>query len=136
MSRRDVIGEFFRGKKWYNNHSGVNGVPRELRDIHSSIQRFFHGKDWHCGGPIPVERLYNERNFRLLNNISLSEAIEIGYNSIARMKMLAKTKYTRNADTKICLKVLYECEHKNIPQDHIAGLFLLYLELCEKVELL
>ena len=129
FGRKDAIGKHFNG---HNN--GFKTL--EIRDIEGSIKTFFKDKSWYCGGPIPQNLLYTERNFRLIENVDLNQSVELGYKSICRAKSLAKTKYCKKCEVDICLKVIRDCEKKHIPQDHIGGLFLLYLELCEKVELL
>ena len=129
-----AIDVFFAGCRqnqqkvaWFS--PSVRRVPDELREIATSLTDFFSGKKWHCGGPI-----YTKINFRLINNITLTDAIQLGYAGVARGKSLA-TGYYKDAEIDISLRVLRECQTRRISRDHAGGLFCLYLELCEKVEL-
>lgn len=140
--KNQEIGRFFNGKpknsqriEWVDL-SIPRALPIGVREIRDSLATFFAKKQWYAGGPIPPELLYTKRNFHLVNNVALLDAIEIGYRSIERSSVLAKTKYKKNVDTNLALRVIRWCERSGIMQDHIGGLFLLYLELCEKVALL
>lgn len=137
-----AINEFFKGRdrnaqrnEWFSP-SKCCLIPTRLREITNSISVFFRDKKWYAGGVIPEELLYTKRNYRLINNIALLDAVELAYDSIETGRALAKTKYEKDVEIDITLSVLHECEQNNIPQDHIGGLLVLYLELCEKVVLL
>ena len=134
---QDSIDEYFRKKTWKREPHGIASFPiGNIRDIYRSLYIFFRKKSWYCGGPVPGEILYTKEHFRLLDRIDLVSAIDIGYLSIMKTGKLAKTLFSEHIDTKLCLKVTRECEREKILQVHIGGLFLLYLKLCEKVELL
>jgi hypothetical protein len=137
-----AITDFFRDKPkngkrvpWIST-SNRKLLPKDLRDIYTSIRRFFSNKVWYAGGPIPEELLYTKNNFHLLNNIALIDALELAYDSIEACQTLARTKYRKDVEVLLTLRILHECERKNIPQDHIGGLILIYFDLCEKVVLL
>ena len=97
------------------------------------MRKFFKTKNWYNGGPIPDELIYTRRNFRLLQNVSLYEAVDLAYESIAKTSKIIENK---NYDLITTMKILKNCEKKKIKQEYIGGLLLLYLELCEKVVLL
>lgn len=136
-----AIEEFFKGRnknikrvEWFspkNTH-----IPPILRDISNSIGTFFSDKKWYNGGSIPDELLYTKTNFRLINRITIADAIKLAYDSINVGKTLVKTGYSQNGEMYLTLRILQDCGKKHIPQDYIGGLLLLYLELCEKVVLL
>lgn len=128
----DEIRNYFIGRSHYTS----GPLSDEMLEIYQSLRSFFDDKCWYCGGRIPDDLLYNERNFHLLRNVAITEAVDMGFPAIHRSKKLAKTRYFKGCDTQIILKVIKECHYKAIPRKHIAGLFLSYLELCEKVELL
>lgn len=107
-------------------------LPEELKDLFYSLRKFFKTKNWYNGGPIPDELIYTRRNFRLLQNVSLFEAVGLAYESIAK----SPKSNNKNYDLITTIKVLRNCEKKKIKQEYIGGLLLLYLELCEKVVLL
>lgn len=137
------INEFFQvfplnvnGDHWFSPGDKRVIVPGHLREIAVSIDMFFLDKSWHAGGQIPDELLHNKRNYKLINNATLIDALDLAYKCIAVCRTLAKTGYQRNADVRVAIRVIHECERHGIPQDYIGGMLLLYLELCEKVELL
>lgn len=108
-------------------------------EVVNSLNKFFSRKQWYAGGPIPPELIHTKRNYNLVKNIDIVHAIDIGYNGISKtMKnngKLARTQRELDLDIYLALRVIHQCERMGIPQDYIGGLFLLYLELCEKVEL-
>lgn len=137
-----IIADFFRGRtknargeEWFRP-SENKVMPQKVREITKALETFFSKKRWYNGGPIPDELLYTKRNYHLMNNITLLDAVEIDYDSIDECKTLAKTPYKKNVEIAITMRVIRECEKKHVPQDYIAGCLLLYLELCEKVVLL
>lgn len=136
-----AINEFFRGRpknsqgyEWFNPKDCL--VHTKLRDICDSLTKFFSNRYWYNGGRVPCDLLYTKRNFRLCNNITVVDALDLAYDCIKQAKQLAKTTYRKNVEIALALKIIHECEGKDIPQDYIGGLFLLYLELCERVVLL
>jgi len=134
-----TINAFFIGKPlnskriaWFNpdDEKLPEGVISEFT---KSIQVFFKERKWYNGGPVPYELLYTSEFFHLINNVALLDAVEMAYKGIDRQKAMAQTVYKKNIDIAITLGILHECESKNIPQDHIGGLLLMYLILCERV---
>jgi hypothetical protein len=137
---RDFIGEFFKHKKWYDGPLDKKGIltPREvsiLDQMYRGIKEFFSDKSWYCGGPVPESTLYSLRSFRLVRNLPLEKALDIGFKGIKKAKLSCPAKYSKNSDTELSMKLLRECGRRNIPQEYIGGLFILYLELCEKIDL-
>ena len=130
---QDEIRNFFGGRKHFDKRKMKPGV---VKNIYMTLKLYFRRKSWHAGGPVPDEVLFTERNFRLVNNISFLTAVDLAYRSIAETKSLARTTYSKDCDIKMCLRFLRECARLDIPQEHKGGLFLLYLEICEKVDLL
>lgn len=134
-----VINEFFegraknsRGEEWFSPADNPI-LPKDIRDIYESLNVFFRKKEWYVGGPIPDELLYTKRNFKLINNIALLDAVEWAYKAIEQGKFLAKTGYKKNVEITITLRIMHDCERKDVRQDHIGGIIVLYLELCERV---
>lgn len=113
-------------------------LPKELEPIYDSLDTFFADKAWHLGGKIPPRLIFNHNNFRIVNNISLENAIKIAYRSLERASYLCMSKkpVVKNTDIKLCLKIIKDCEIKGIPYLYIGGMLILYLKLCEKVEIL
>lgn len=135
-----AIDAFFRDcacneqkTEWFS--PSVKIVPPALREISTSLSTFFKGRSWSCGGPIPEELIYTKRNFRLINNIALVDALDLAYDRVGKCRHLAKTSYRKNVEVGITLKTIKACHDIGIPRDYVGGLLLLYLELCEKVEL-
>jgi|SRR5581483_10422727 len=103
------------------------------------LNKFFEDKSWHCGGNIPKKLLINERNIRLLRNADMITAVDIGYDAIERFRRsgryMAETLYRGEYDVDLCLKIINEGQRLCIPQHYVGGIFLLYLELCEGVNI-
>lgn len=110
-------------------------MTKEFKQAHNSIETFFNNKSWYCGGPIPKNLLFHKENYKVVSKISFSTAIDIAYRSMDKAKYLARTKKEKKFDIKLVLKTIYECHKLNIKQEHIGGILLIYLQLCEKVEL-
>lgn len=100
-----------------------------------AIKKFFHNKTWWAGGSIPKSILLTSQHVKLVSYIDLIKSIDYGYAAIARSG-LARSKYKDHAEIRIALRIIHECERLGIPQQFIGGLFLMYLKLCEKAELL
>lgn len=136
-----IIDRFFRGLNkgpsgyWLNPADDLDWPP-EVRSIYKSMNRFFRDKKWHNGGPIPNELLYTKKNFHLVNNLSLIDAIDFAYEAIAKCRNLAKTAYRKNVDIVITMKVINQCIERGVQGDHRGGILILYLDLCERVVLL
>jgi len=107
------------------------------------IRRFFEQEHWHCGGPIPDDLLYSDRNVFLLG-LKLEEAIDIAHASVAKARLVRDHpelgieggKFDKHLGEKLFPKVLHTCEKRHIPQNFIGGILLIYLEICERVSLL
>lgn len=121
-----------KGVRWFSPEQKIK-VPECIREHYLSLRSFFRKKNWHCGGSIPPELIYTQTNFHLIQNISLSEAIDLAYEAIDKCKNDVIWMH-KNADVLNVLKVIKECEKKGIQQEHIAGILLLYLKLCVNVD--
>ena len=97
------------------------------------IEQFFHKRQSGMGGPITANRLFRPEHIDLLK-IELIPAVDIVYAALARVSSLARTKYDKHVGIRLIPKVLHACERRNIPQNYIPGILLLYLELCENCE--
>src|SRR5262249_46369026 len=97
------------------------------------IEQFFHNRQLGSGGPVPRERLFRPEHVKLLK-IELIPAVDIVYAALGRVNSLARTKYDKHVGIRLIPKVLHACERRNIPQNFIPGILLLYLELCENCE--
>lgn len=107
-------------------------------EVSQSINAFFCRRRWHNGGPIPPNLLHTKANYNLVRNINLVQAIDIGYKAIAdhlAKGPLARTRGVKHADIYLVTRVMRACEKVGVQQEHIGGIFLLYLELCERVRL-
>lgn len=102
--------------------------PEVVRAV-GAMKRFFKDKTWWCGGEIPKTSLLTERNVKMVLYLNITQSVKIGY------RALAKVDRPKHHDIKTCVYVLHECERLGIAQPYVGGLFLLYLKLCEKVEL-
>lgn len=111
-------------------------IRREKAEIAGYIKKFFRSEWWWMGGRVPEAVLLSDRNLRIVRNIDLIDAVDIGYAALERTEELARTDKSPNVDIKLCMRVLRKCERLEIPQNYIGGMFLLYLDLCEKVVLL
>ena len=139
-----AITTFFQGKdtnskreEWYNPDFLESPLPPGVVAIFAkSITTYFSDKRWYGGGPIPYEMLYTIRNFRLINNIALIDALELALKSVKDQKFMAQSKVKKKDQEPFLLKIIRDCERKRIPQDHIGGLLIMYLELCERVVVL
>ena len=101
--------------------------------IFEAIDKMFSNESFYCGGPIPQYALKDPANVGLLG-MELVLAIDIAHNALEKSKGLAKTKYTKKIGQKLIPKIIHNCESKNIRQEFIGGMMLLYLELVEGCE--
>jgi hypothetical protein len=106
-SLNSLIEKTFSKNKFILN---LTKIPLKLKPIEKSITDFFQDKHWHIGGTIPSELLYTKNNFYLINNISLINAIDLGYCSIA----FDEAKFhINNNDAKKAASKLQEVYEKN-----------------------
>jgi hypothetical protein len=97
------------------------------------IEQFFRKRRAGRGGPVSASQLFCPEN-RALLSIEFIPAVDIANEALSRVKSLARTKYSSNVGTRLIPKVIAACNKREIPQNYIPGMLLLYLEVCENCE--
>lgn len=112
-----AINAFFADKprnherdEWFDPDDGAEIPAGAVALITKSLQTYFKTKKWYNGGTIPPELLFTANNYRLINNVSMLDAVEMAYENIKRQKSFARTRYAKNADIALTLKVIRGCE--------------------------
>jgi hypothetical protein len=98
-----------------------------------AVERMFENEHFYCGGPIPNYAIKDPENVKLLN-IKLTQSVDIAHEALGRVNKLAKSKYRPRMGERLIPKIIHMCEEKNLQQEMIGGLILLYLELVEGCE--
>jgi len=95
-----------------------------MEDAADFLTRFFEGKRWHCGGPIPKAVLLCDRHLQMVLRLEMNDCVDLFYEALGVPK-----RFTRK-ETKLLSSLLDEAYQKSIPKHHTGGLVLVYLRLC------
>jgi hypothetical protein len=87
-----------------------------------SMQKFFDGKEFHCGGKINPNVFKSERCIDRVLNTSIEDGIPLAYKIIEKESLLG--------DIQIVIGCLSRCGQLGIPKCFRAGILLVNLELC------
>lgn len=104
-----------------------------------SIDLFFKDKKFHCGGKIPANLLYAEKNVEIVRDSvrlfgeGFGIAMQAIYNILHEYSPLRNDPVVLNKpwDTITVLKMIESMNEVNIPKEFIPGLILLNLNFCK-----
>jgi len=103
------------------------------------IDKFFEGKEMHCGGRIPKKLLSSKNNVITIINSTVSEAAQVALKSLkaqGEIECSSDNDGVVTEDIKLILAIQKHARKCNVPKEFSGGLLLLYLEICRGVELL
>ena len=124
------------GRKKYTE-SGIEVVlTEEMKDniALQSIEEFFRGKSWWCGGPIPKSELFTRDNIKLVRNTSVETSFGFMYEVlIPQLPSIPDGEDPESLapDIVFALMLLYDAHSRALPRIHIPGLLLLYFRVCK-----
>lgn len=103
------------------------------------IDKFFEDKEMYGGGPVPRRMLRSPRYLSLVINAT-AEVVPYLYRAMEKCGhplTLEKPKLTTVPnDVKLVISVLRHCYLLGIPQRFVFGVTLMYLEICEGVQVI
>jgi len=107
------------------------------------LKRFFEGKTFPNGEPIPESVLFDPSHFKLMKWLHSEAALEVareyleendyGYISAKRRSVRAIQFANRQADDArsiLISEIMQDCFRCNIPKERSGGVLLIYLKLC------
>jgi hypothetical protein len=102
----------------------------------TAIKIYFADKQFHCGGPIPRRCLDSERYLCWVLNPDLFAAVSTAFDALANAHHPSTTKTFCGLpqDSRLVLAIMDGACRRGIGKDFAPGLMLIYLELCEGVE--
>jgi len=111
----------------------VKSIAREY------MQRFFNGRQMHCGGKIQDRVLWSERNISLVLNTNIEQGVQIAYAAMEEAEYLPTLQVASDSfvadDIKFIIRILKQCAKMKIPKEFAAGIMLLFLEYCEGIDI-
>lgn len=113
----------------------VKEIKQQSRQIAKEyLLKFFEDKEYCGGGKIPTMLLLTDRNISRIQNTGIDEGMDRAYDALERCEVEASTKAVQ-PEVDLVLRVMRDCRRLSIPQPYVAGLLLIYLELCTGVDL-
>jgi hypothetical protein len=106
----------------------------ELEDeARREIQKFFNGKKFFCGGPIPNSYLMSDSSITLVVCTRWDEGVNLFYRLVAGTLVLVDDDEDDSVgpDVAYFLSLLQETHRSNVWSKFRAGMILLYLKLCK-----
>lgn len=100
------------------------------------IKNFFSDKKYYFGGEIGEDVLFSPKNLSRVLNTDISTGVVEGYRKIEKCPdvVIEEEDSLLSDDIRLAMSVFKECSNRGIPKQFAAGLFLMYLELCEGIE--
>jgi hypothetical protein len=103
------------------------------------VEEFFKDKEMYGGGPVPDRMLHSSRYLSIVLNYN-SDKLEYMYDAMKRSGHELTVKKVNSAmipgDVKLVISILRECFCLGIPKEFVFGIVLMYLEICEGVEII
>ena len=101
---------------------------------------FFQDKAMYCGGSVPKRLLQAPQYVSLVLNTDVMDGVDVAYQSLRRASHQV-TWETDEATTvprevKFVIAILNHCKTLDIPKVFATGLMLMYLEICEGVNVI
>lgn len=104
------------------------------------IDKFFEGKEMYCGGDIPKRLLNDAQYIALVANTDVMDGVDLAYTALRRSHhrvTIPSTEITTVPnDVKFVISILNHCKSLAIPKVFSTGLMLMYLEICEGVNII
>jgi len=97
-------------------------TPEEAKKL---LIRFFADKTMHFGGPIPINRLLEDRHVEMVLRLELMVCVDIFY------LCLRGHRWKVEKSLKLFFKLQEDAKKKEIPKKNSGGLLLVYLRLCK-----
>ena len=108
-------------------------VEDKIEALKSCISLFFSGREMHCGGPVPSNRLLSNHNISLLTTTSLEDAVARSYIAIEDFGLFEGQEDAYGKDISLVISILDQCSKFKVPKENAGGMLLLYLEFCEGI---
>lgn len=131
-----------------NKEQGENGPEIYAENISLAKLRvkaikymklFFSTKQLHCGGPISDRILLSKRNMFLVLHCSLEFVVPHIYQAMAINGCVSECDddddEARRGDVEWVVAFLDRCGIERVPPKFIGGLMVMYMELCEGIEI-
>jgi hypothetical protein len=104
------------------------------------IDKFFAGKEMYGGGPVPARLLCSPRYVSMVINTDVMTGVPCAYKAMKRAEhplVQQRSQLTSvPKDVKLVISILNHCKQLEIPKQFACGLMLMYLEICEGVQVL
>jgi hypothetical protein len=114
-----------------------NFLPTMTALAKEHMRRFFHGRDMHCGGKIQEHQLLTDRNVSLVMNTDVELGTQAAYRAMAEADYEVSDEEDSfvGDEVKLVIRIHHHCKRLGIPKENRAGITLLYLELCQGVDI-
>ena len=113
--------------------------------VTSCIDKFFEGRQMHCGGEISADHLHCPAYVSMVMNYSVGKSVDVAYAALDRENAIAyedlgitgKEEADDDADIReeFVIMMLQSCAPMGIPKCFAGGILLMYMELCLGVDL-
>jgi len=108
-----------------------------LEDIQSHVLEridfFFRGKEFHCGGPIPVELLHSACYVTQVLNTNIIDGVDAAYESLGFCNYVdglgQEEKESFNKARSLVCRTLSLLSKTGVPKVYAGGILLMYLEI-------
>jgi hypothetical protein len=119
-----------------DNHELKLYIRALERQTLESIERFFNGRTWFCGGPIPKNYLYSKQSVDLVLSTEFLAGVD-------EVRALLPREHPPKGfdpkrldwDTHRLLKLLHEVKRFDIPKEFQCGMILLFMKFCMGIKL-
>lgn len=99
------------------------------------IKRFFSDKKMHYGGPIPEKLITSHNYLKLVANAEIGPCVDRAYEVLKDCPINCESTDGFVADDiRLVISIIRKCYKKQIPQNFVGGLILMYLEFCEGLD--
>jgi len=134
----NVAEEF--SQSWHESHE-VAGEPEKFvklikKAVKNYLEAFFFNRDMYCGGPINTKLLFSKKVMSTVMDTDSESGMRRAYLAMARDNFKQKKKNKETEDIWFVITLLKQCARLGIPKCFRPGFILVYLELCEGIQVL
>ena len=135
---QDEIGIISDAEIIANDENFLSSFTGDLSQFVSEcIFNFFRDKEMYYGGPIPPKMMLADNYIKLVASSNTCNDIDRAYFLLSKTGINTEVENENlvSDDVRLILQILDQCVKTRVPKCFRGGIILMYLELCEGIEL-
>lgn len=110
-------------------------LDRIKREIRYCLEKFFTGKRYYCGGPLPMQHLLSDTMIDFVGRMGLCPGLHLIGKILERTPpgVIEDENVEVSWDIYMANEMVSECHRCGVPSDYQSGTILLYMKYCHGI---